>query len=45
MASDITWRAWGVRPGRHYHLIVRAEETDINNLLAERGEQTEGDKT
>jgi hypothetical protein len=29
MASDITWRAWGVRPGRHYHLIVRGEETDI----------------
>lgn len=29
MASSITWRAWGVRPGRHYQLIVRAEETDI----------------
>ena len=29
MASDITWRAWGVRPGRHYQLILRGEETDI----------------
>ena len=29
MAGSITWRAWGVRPGRHYQLIVRGEETDI----------------
>lgn len=29
MASRITWRAWGTRPGRHYQLIVQGQDTDI----------------
>lgn len=29
MADSTTWRAWGVRPGRHYQLIVHGEQTNI----------------
>jgi hypothetical protein len=29
MASSITWRAWGTRPGRHYQLIVLGQEADV----------------
>ena len=27
--SNFTWRAWGVKPGRHYQLLFVGEETDV----------------
>ncbi len=27
--SSFTWKAWGMRPGRHYQLLYLGEETDV----------------
>lgn len=27
--SNFIWRAWGMRPGRHYQLLFIGEETDV----------------
>ena len=27
--SNFTWRAWGMRPGRHYQLLFLGEDTNV----------------
>jgi len=29
MKSNFTWRAWGVKPARHYQLLFLDESTDV----------------
>ncbi len=27
--SSFAWRSWGIRPGRHYQLLVHGEDTNV----------------